>query len=35
MIDSHQVPFSSWGVKPVLFQFGNFQVDSYIFFVVL
>lgn len=35
MIDTHLVPNSNWGVMPVLFKMGNFNVDSYTFFVIL
>ena len=34
MIDSHLHP-ENWGIKPTLFQIGNFEVHSYSFFIVL
>ena len=35
MIDSHLVPYPEWGVRPILFTIGSFQVPSYSFFVLL
>jgi len=35
MIDEHLIPNLEWGVKPILFYFGNFAVPSYSFFVGL
>jgi phosphatidylglycerol:prolipoprotein diacylglycerol transferase len=35
MLDIHEVPFPSWGVRPILFEVGNFQISSYSFFVSL
>jgi len=34
MIDSHIYPMN-WGVRPILFNIGTFQVSSYSFFVIL
>jgi phosphatidylglycerol:prolipoprotein diacylglycerol transferase len=34
MIDSHFHP-ENWGIKPVLFEIGNFHVSSYSFFIML
>ncbi|MBU0471650.1 MAG: prolipoprotein diacylglyceryl transferase [Nanoarchaeota archaeon] len=34
MIDLHTHP-ENWGIKPVLFSFGKFEVSSYSFFVLL
>jgi len=34
MIDDHYYP-QNWGIKPVLFEIGNFKVPSYSFFVLL
>jgi phosphatidylglycerol:prolipoprotein diacylglycerol transferase len=31
MLDFHEVPFPNWGVRPILFEIGNFQVSSYSF----
>ena len=34
MIDNHYHP-ENWGMRPILFSFGNFEVQSYPFFVLL
>jgi len=34
MIDDHFYP-ENWGIKPILFHIGNFNVSSYTFFVLL
>jgi phosphatidylglycerol:prolipoprotein diacylglycerol transferase len=34
MIDDHFYP-ENWGIRPILFQIGNFDVPSYSFFVLL
>ena len=35
MLDYHIIPNTNWGIKPVLFNIGNFNVSSYSFFVTL
>lgn len=37
MIDTHAIPidFSNWGIKPLLFSVGNFDISSHAFFTLL
>jgi len=35
LLDSHDIPQTSWGIRPVLFHIGGFSVTSYAFFVGL
>jgi phosphatidylglycerol---prolipoprotein diacylglyceryl transferase len=35
MLDYHTVPTEHWGLRPVLFQIGPFNISSYSFFVLL
>jgi phosphatidylglycerol---prolipoprotein diacylglyceryl transferase len=35
MLDYHTVPSGVWGIRPVLFSIGKFEVNSYSFFVLL
>lgn len=35
MLDSHSHNLENWGIRPTLFEIGNFKVSSYSFFVLL
>jgi len=35
MIDEHTIPNMDWGIRPVLFNIGSFQIPSYSFFILL
>ncbi|MCE1190236.1 MAG: prolipoprotein diacylglyceryl transferase [Ignavibacteria bacterium] len=35
MPDSHSIPGGNWGIYPILFKIGEFQVETYSFFLLL
>jgi phosphatidylglycerol---prolipoprotein diacylglyceryl transferase len=35
MLDYHTIPGQNWGIRPVLFSIGSFEINSYSFFVML